>query len=43
LVLRFEWLTRLPIWRIFPVNSQRHAMAVVPVLSRASGAARRRI
>src|SRR5580704_18541031 len=30
LVLRLEWLTRLPIWRIFPVSSQRHDMAVVP-------------
>src|SRR5580704_17321021 len=30
LVLRFEWLTRLPIWRVFPVSSQRHDMAVVP-------------
>src|SRR5580700_6397153 len=30
LVLRFEWLTRLPIWRIFPVSSQRHDMAIVP-------------
>src|SRR5580693_8807563 len=39
LVLRFEWLTRLPIWRIFPVNSQRHDMAVVPQRSRASSAA----
>src|SRR5580693_1560109 len=34
LVLRFEWLTRLPIWRIFSVNSQRHDMAVVPQRSR---------
>src|ERR1700733_587359 len=30
LVLRFEWLTRLPIWRVFPVSSQRHDMVVVP-------------
>jgi hypothetical protein len=27
--LRFEWLTRCPIWRVLPVNSQRQAMAVV--------------
>ena len=27
LVLRFEWLTRCPIWRVFPVSSQRHDMA----------------
>src|ERR1700728_1537067 len=29
LVLRFEWLTRCPIWRVLPVNSQRQAMAVI--------------
>jgi hypothetical protein len=34
LVLRFEWLTLLPIWRVFPVSSQRHDMAVVPQSSR---------
>ncbi len=27
LVLRFEWLTRCPIWRVLPVSSQRQAMA----------------
>jgi hypothetical protein len=30
LVLRLEWLTRWPIWRVFPVNSHRHAMIKNP-------------
>jgi hypothetical protein len=34
LVLRFEWLTRCPIWRVFPVSSQRHDMAIPRNLSR---------
>jgi hypothetical protein len=29
LVLRLEWLTRCPIWRVFPVSSQRHGMAEI--------------
>jgi hypothetical protein len=28
----------LPIWRVFPVSSQRHDMVVVPQKSRASSA-----
>src|ERR1700740_3114092 len=31
LVLRFEWLTRWPIWRVFPVSSQRHGMTEIPL------------
>src|SRR5262249_21688919 len=29
LVLRLEWLTRCPIWRVLPVSSHRHAMVKV--------------